>query len=533
MRLNLSILFLFLFLIGVLKAQDEGKKNPTVELPDFVITGTSKVSIKKVDKIKPDFVSTITEEFLKPSYSPEDFAIGDFSNPIKSDMSFLDKTQFFNGNIYAGLGYYTIPTAGINYAQPFPNGIIEGMFNGSFTRAYVDNSDRYKTKAGFNLLYWSNTDGQVFPGTQFNLNGYYGTTSFKFFAADNPDERRSINSGKIEASINNDLNRNFLLRFTATDNIANISQEEFSENNVRLKGESLIKLSDFNLGIAADYRNHSIKNLLGKNSGKDFLLLRPTAGFQFTSLIKASFGWSFSRAAGNTYNALYASAALKLDKNLTLFGEYAPVPMFESPGTYLLKNNYFRVDSIGSIYWEKTNSFTATIKYEYDKYFQIDGGFKYFSSDNYPYFINSNENGKFILSYADVQFISPFADFLFYPGPYGEFFGTIKFNNATVDNGNYIPYIPKFELNAFYSYKFSNEFKSTVKLNYLSKRFADIENQNSISDYLDLGISLIYTFNERFDFTFDLNNILNHHNYLWNGYKEIPLNVIFGINYRL
>lgn len=531
--MKFKYLFLFLFFITLVNAQDETKKNPTVELPDFVITGTSKVSIKKVDKIRPDFVSTISQEFLKPSYSPEDFAIGDFSNPIKSDMSFLDKVEYFKGNIHAGIGYYTIPTAGINYAHPFNNGIIEGMFNGLFTRAYVDNSDRYKTRAGFNLLYWSDIDGAFFPGTQFNLNGNYGTTSFKFFASDNPEERRSINSGKIEATINNDFNRNFLLRITATDNIANISQEEFTENNVRLKGESLIKFSDFNLGVAADYRYHSIKNLLGNNSGKDFLLLRPTAGFQFTKLIKASFGWSFSRGAGNTYNALYASAALKLDKNLTLFGEYAPQAMFESPGMYLLKNNYFRVDSIGSIYWEKQNAFTATIKYEYDKYFQIDGGFKYFSSDNYPYFSNSTINGKFILSYADVKFISPFADFLFYLGPYGEFYSTVKFNNATVDNGNYIPYIPRFELNAAYSYKFSKEVKSTVKLDYLSKRYADINNLISISDYLDLGLSLVYTFNEKFDFTFDLNNLLNHHNYLWNGYKEIPLNVIFGINYRL
>ena len=52
-------------------AQDDKTKNPTVELPDFVITGKSQLNIKKVDKIKPDFISSINEDFVKPSYSPE------------------------------------------------------------------------------------------------------------------------------------------------------------------------------------------------------------------------------------------------------------------------------------------------------------------------------------------------------------------------------------------------------------------------------------------------------------------------------
>ncbi len=531
MKLNLILIFFVLSFYAL--AQDENQKNPNVELPDFVITGTSKVSINKVDKIKPDFVSTISEEFLKPSFSPEELQIGDFSNPIKNDMSFLDQVNYYNGNIRAGIGVYTIPTVCVNYAQPFTNGIIEGMFDGAFTRAYVDNSDRYKTRATFNLLYWSDIEGQYFPGTQFNLNGNYGTTSFKFFASDNPEERRSINSGKIEAAIKNDFNRNFLFGLSFTDNVSNISQEQFTENSIRLKGESLIKFSAFNLGVAADYRNHSIKNLIGDNSGKDFFLLRPTAGFLFTELIKGSFGWTFSSGAGNTYNALYASAAIKLDKNLTLFGEYAPTAEFQSPGTFLLKNNYFKVDSIGSIYWERKNSFNAIIKYEYDTYFQIDGGFNYFSSDNFPYFINSSDSGKFELDYGSVESISPFVNFLFYLGPSGEFYSSLKFPNVTFDNGNVIPYSPKFEINATYSYKFSPEIKGSARLDYFSKRYSDIENKISIGDCLDLGLSVIYTFKPNLDFTLDINNLLNHKNYFWNGYKELPLDVILGINYRL
>ena len=432
-----------------------------------------------------------------------------------------------------GIGLYTIPTVSANYAHPFTNGIIEGMASGDFIRAYEDNSDRWNTRFGFNFTYWSDIDGEVAPGTQFNVNGDYGTTSFKFFASDNPEEKRTLNYGKFEADIKNDFGKNFLFGLNLTNSVANISQEEFKENNLRLKGETLLKLSAVNVGLAVDYRNHSIKNLLGDNSGKDFFLIRPTAGLFFTKLIKGTAGWTFSRGAGETYNALYASVAIKLDKNITLFGEYAPTAEFMSPGNFVVKNNYYNVDSIGSIYWEKSNALTASVKYEFDKYFQIDGGLKYFTSDAFPYFGPSADSGKFDLHYADMKKISPFANFLFYLGPSGELYSSVELSDVHDSDGNQIPYLPAFKLNAAYSYKFENGLTSIARLDYQSNRYADIENNVSIGNYFDLGFSFIYSFQPNLDLTLDINNILNQKNYYWNGYKEVPLNIIIGFNYRL
>jgi len=531
MRLKILLILVFSFI--AVNAQDDQTKNPNVELPDFVITGKSQLNIKKVDKIKPDFVSSVNEDFIKPTYSPEELEIGDFSNPLKSDMSFLNDVSFYKGNIAAGIGLYTIPTVSANYAHPFTNGIIEGMANGNFTRAYEDNSDRFSTRFGINFTYWSDIDGEVFPGTQFNVNGDYGTTSFKFFASDKPEEKRTLNYGKFVVDIKNDFGRNFLFGLNLTNKVTNISEEEFDENNLRLKGEALYKLAAVNVGAAVDYRNHSIKNLLGDNSGKDFFLIRPTAGLFFTKLIKGTAGWTFSRGAGETYNALYASVAVKLDKNITLFGEYAPTAEFMSPGNFVVKNNYFKVDSIGSIYWEKSNALSASVKYEFDKYFQIDGGVKFFKSDAFPYFGSSSDSGKFNLQYADMNSISPYANFLFYLGPSGELYASLQFSDIEDTDGNQIPYLPVFNLNGSYTYKWQNGLSTSVRLDYLSKRFADIQNEISIGDYFDLGLSFKYSFQPNLDLTLDINNILNQKNYYWNGYKEVPLNIIIGINYRL
>ncbi len=103
--MKLKIFLISALLIFSAQAQDENPKNPNVELPDFVITGHSSLNLKKMDKIKPDFVSSINEDFVKPTYSPEELEIGSFSNPLKSDMSFLNDVRFYKGNIAAGIGF--------------------------------------------------------------------------------------------------------------------------------------------------------------------------------------------------------------------------------------------------------------------------------------------------------------------------------------------------------------------------------------------------------------------------------------------
>lgn len=530
--MKMKIILILIFLTVAIYSQDDKTNTGGVELPDFVITGKSQLNIKKVDKMKPDFVSSINEDFIKPTFSPEELEVGSFSNPLKSDMSFLNDVHFYKGNLSAGLGLYTIPTVSGTYAHPFTNGIIEGMFSGDFIRAYEDNSDRYKTRFGFNLTYWTDINSETLPGTQFNLNGNYGTSSFKYFASANPKERRTLNYGKIEADIKNDFHRNFLFGLSMSDNVTNISQEKFSENNYRLKAEALLKLNVVNVGAAIDYRTHSINNELNK-PGKDFLLIRPTAGLFFTKLIKGTVGWTFSHTAGNTYNAIYASVALKVDKNLTVFGEFAPTPEFMSPGSFVIQNHYLNVDSLGSVYWERSGALTASIKYEYDKYFQIDGGIKYFKSNDYPFFSFSSDSGKFDLKRIDMKSINPFANFLFYLGPYGEFYSSIELNDIQDVNGNQVPYQPAFKLNAAYSFAFKNGLATTVRMDYLSKRYADTENKISIGDYFDLGLSFLYSLQPNIDLTLDINNLINQKHYLWYGYKEVPINIIAGVNYRL
>lgn len=524
----LIVLNLFVF------AQEEKTNNPTVELPDFVITGRDIVNVKKVNKLAPDFVTTISDEFLRPKFSAEELEIIDLSNPIKSDLGFLDSVNFFKGNIEAGVGLYTLPTLKGIYAQPFQNGIIEGNFSTMYSRPYVDHSDRYSIRGGGKLVLWSDINSTFLPGTQMNVSADYGTSSFKLFAAVDPNTKRTINSGNLAIGIRNNYGKHFQFGLSLTDQITSISTENFNDNFLRLKGESKILFSKFHIGVVADYHKHYVNNIFGEKLGGSLLLLRPVAGFQFTSLIKGSFGFTFSTAGDEKFNTPYASVGVKLDKNLTLYGEYAPTPEFKSAGTILRENDYFNAINYTSIYYEKSNDFSVAVKYEFDKYYQIDGGLRSFSSNNYPYFTNSMLDGKFELDFTKTNSFNPYVNLLYHLGPFGMFYSSINvFMVESDSSGKNIPYHPTVIANGTYSYRFDFGLESKVSLTYYSEQFADIENLIPLNQYFDLGLGFSYTFKPNLDFTLKLSNLLNNKIYRWNNYQEMPSNVIVGINYRL
>ncbi|WP_407931569.1 hypothetical protein, partial [Ignavibacterium album] len=65
MRKFCLINFIFVISLITVFAQEDKPKVPGIELPDFVITGKDVIAMKKSDKIKPEFVTTISENFIK------------------------------------------------------------------------------------------------------------------------------------------------------------------------------------------------------------------------------------------------------------------------------------------------------------------------------------------------------------------------------------------------------------------------------------------------------------------------------------
>jgi hypothetical protein len=524
----------FLFILFVpfilIYSQDDQSNNPNVELPDFVITGQDVVSIKRTDKIKPDLVSTITEVFVKPYHSPEELGLRQLSNPIKKELNILDSTKYFNGSIKAGGGIYLLPEADLSYHVPFSNGLLNLGVGGFNQRAYVDNSDRLSFYGAAGIEYTISMDDNGLSGTNFLLDGNYTTSNYKLFASNNPETKRTRNAGNYSLGIKNTTGRTFIIDLNLKDYFTSLTEDNFTENLISAYGFAKLQVSDVGLGLKSNFQSQILNTDSLNSVSNNYLFLRPTVSFELFGSVKTEVGYSFNNQNGETFNDIYAAFGLKLSDNIVLMGEFAPQADFITSGLFFRKNDYFNPLGFDNIMVRKANYIGAVVKYEYERYYQIDAGFKHYKAGNLPYFTDSNLSGQFEIATADARDFNGFLNVLFHTGPSGVFYFNIDYYNITNSDGKRLPYYPKFTGNLTYGYELSRGLLGEVLVDYFSDRYTDIENTNKLSSFFNLGAKLTYKIQDSFIVYLEATNILNRDIYYWNNYIEKPFDLLAGIN---
>jgi hypothetical protein len=517
---------LFLIICPFIAAQQSD-----VELPDFVITGKDIVNVGKNEKIPPDFISTISETFLKPVFPTENLQMKEVNTPVKSASPLTDSLNFLTGSFDAGLGSYSLPKANLYFSSPFTNGLFEGFAAADNTRAYVENSDRYSINGGASLSLYTDDDASFLPGTQFKFNGDYNTSAYKFFASENPSLKRILDNGNASFGLDNLMGKYFIFSAKLSDENFDLKNEDFKENIFNVRGFAQLNLPAFNLGLEANYKKQFLTNNYTSGSNVNFISTRPTAGLSLSQLVNITFGFSYQRSDSNNFVSPYASMAIYFNKELSLYGEYSPQAELLGGENFLRTNDYFMAERFSDIFFKKNIAFSAALKYEYLTYVEINGGIKYYKSGNLPYFIDTTE-GMFDLAAVEAKSYTAFVNLLFHPGPGGVFYATAEANNTKDNNGNIVPYFPEAKVTFNYGYNFLSGLETETNLTYLSGIHTAINSENKLSPYINLGVKLDYMLSRDFYLTFNISNLINHKNYMWQGYKELPMDLTAGINYR-
>ncbi len=530
-----KIFFLFLILPLILLAQDKG--NPNVELPDFVITGRDIVSIQKAKKIKPELIPTISKDFFKPNFPSDNLGIQDINNPVSNKLDLTDSSNNYNGYFELGLGAYTLPETKAVYSIPFSNGIFNSYFSGNNRLNYISNASRSEWDGGINFSYFVDNDAPFFGGTKIKLHGNYGVSAFKFYGSNTPSLVRDLNTGDFSFDINNLLNKNFIIDAKISNMYTYLPKETFTENLLDFSAYTEADFSTFSVGADLDLKNQFLTvppKPLGITYPDRFFNIRPLVGLNISSLMKVKFGFNYAESNNTSFFRPYGSIAMQFNKSLSLFGEINPHAEFISNGDFLRENYYNVPVNTPTVFLKKKFALHGILKYEYDKYFEIDGGVDYYNAGNLPYFTDENEPGKFDVAVTGANSYTAFINLLFHEGPYGIFYANAKINSTKNADGNIVPYYPQSELSLVYGYDFfDKKLNASASLNYYSKQYTDIKNINKpVDPYFDAGLKFKYLVFPQFRLTLEVLNLFNYNNYLWNNYKEPPLNIIGGFSYQ-
>ncbi len=531
MRKSYFVITVLLF-STIIFAQDDKGKNPNVELPDFVITGSDIVTIQKGQKIEPEIKPILDEQFFKPRYSPEDLEIGELSDPVRDQFSLSDSLNYFNGKLETQVGFYSLPKINFSLSSPFENGIFQITAAGKNRRAHVTNSEQYYVNSGVNVFYQLESETKLFNGTKFQFHGDYGRKSYKLFAANDADIKRNLNRGNISLSIENLLEEKFNYSINFSNDIHSFQDNIYAENFLNLGGMFRANIEKFHLGLNSNYKIQYLKNDRILDGFSDFYSIRPYIGYSHENILKGSVGLNFSNFMDESKIYPYVFLAVKLNEQLSLFTEYSPHVVFYGGGYFLDTNPYFDVNKFSKLVQEKKSNIQLSLKYDFNKYYELNGGIKYFSSDNSPYYESAITKGRFNISTVSAKSYTGFVNMLFHLGPFGYFYGSVDLNETKMTDGKILPYHPALNSYLTYGYNFKMGLNSELTLNYQSKQYTDISNSNSLNPFVNLSVNFIYKISPDFNLTAELNNLFNKKNYRWFEYQEPPLDLSFGLIYR-
>ncbi|MGE5352203.1 MAG: TonB-dependent receptor [Acidobacteriota bacterium] len=528
----------------LLAQENQEKKQQSVELPEFVITGVERVSLPTVSKPKAELVPVMSEEFFKPVYSPEDLPIAEISNPVKKEVTFNSTGSKYKGNLSLGAGYYRLPGAELTYGSGFDGGAFFGRVWTFNDRAYLPNSNKSALGLDLSTSFFSSDSSGFLPGTVYKMGGGYDMNSYKFFASDNPDETRNMHKGNLRISMSNLKSDYFKISLDATDNMFYLSDKDFGENLLWLKGGIETGYNGFKIAGDANIKYQNMNEKINGKSAVGFmdarasLKLKPTGDWQF------GFGLYYATTDSSWMLLPQGFFFLKINSQLSMLGELMPQADFLSASDLTGINKYYNLN-VGHIFQKSPVNLNVALKYEFDTYFEIEGGVKYSRFDNYAYFRTNKldmripdepglaypAKGKYDVSTTKANRFTGYANLLFHAGPYGSFYGKFEMEDFQNTHGMKIPFTPAIRSSLSYGYDFQQvEVKASLELN--SSSYADIENKTEIPSFADMSLRLGYKLQDNFSLFGQVSNLFNKNNYYWYGYKEKPFDIVFGIDYR-
>jgi hypothetical protein len=525
-------LFVTLFLIvGFTFAQD-AQSNKSVELPQFIISGDTNYEFLPLEKIKPVPAPTLSKDYFLPQFTPEELQVKEIPQINYKVSTGLDSFFCWNGTLDFMMGFNNIPRTDFTLYSPVGNTILFTDIKAFNQRAYISNADAYGIDGLFKLKYVIPDVDNIFSNTNINFDAGIKQNNFKFYGSVNPVLKRSLTQGDILFGLKNYSSNNFLYELSFQDNPTKIPEDRFFENLMTAKGYVNIPFSNFEISGKVNYISQYLNNQIVNRKNFGYLSGTALIGLKYSNSLRINLGFEFSHLDTNFTFTPYGAIVLKLDDGLEFYGEYSQETEFLTNKYFLDQNKYFNSSAFTNFFFDKSGSFLTAIKYELKRFLEISGGFKYVSSNNYPYFEDKSLKGFFDINTTKAKNFSVFGNFQLHSGKIGFLYGEVSIGKLSDTLNNVLPFSPNIQATVTYNYNFDSGISAGTKFSYRSTSYADIANEIKINPYYNLSFFASFNMSTGFRFDVEFNNLLNKVNYIWYNYKELPLDVLFGINYR-
>ncbi len=503
-----------------------------VELPDFVITGVQQVDLPVMEKARPEIISTVSKEFFTPAYSPEEFSLSTISEPELPKVIYFDRALSYSGFVKGGFGGFTIPVGEVFASKSFDNVDLAVNAWGRNEKEFVENADNNLLGVRFDSDFFISTHSSFLPGLQISLEGGYLRESFNLYGSPTPTFNRKKVSGFVSFDIKNTLDNKIKYGSKFTGSASNLNHNNIGESI--FGNETFVKYKLLNILLSAEgfLEKQSLQNNLSQIDNYTYYGGEGSAKIKLSDIMDVEGGLRFSKQDGNYLFAPFGIVNIYFSKFLTLRGQYKPFTDFLTMREILDRNRYIILSQIDNVFEIYKHYVSAVLKYQYQKYYEINVGVGYSSIDNYLYFNDPAKDGSFDLFTIDeVKKLELFGSALFHLGPFGWFYGDAIYQKLEYDKFQSIPYQPGVKSSFIYGYPFPFGLELRSQLDLIYGIYADTNKNEKLPMHLNLSAGAAFNLFDSFKIKIDLQNLLNRDNNILRNYQQKPLDVIFGIDY--
>ncbi len=504
-----------------------------IELPDFVITGVQSVSIPILPKKSPEPISTITHEFIKPIYTPEDFKISEPSAPIKVDAEIFKVKQQLNGSFTVAAGINTQPMGEVYFYNTFDKIFLYSKVYGKFIRAFENNSDLSRTGVDFSSKYFVDNESVFLPATKIEIGADYERIWYKHFKSANPEFQNKIQKGSTKFLIENTFVKEFDFGASIKLNGMFTNTSDYRSMDIESKGFFSSDFNNINFSFEGLYIRQYISKEKLQSYNYDYYNANISAKYKPSKNLSFGAGFYVANYDSNSFFSPSAFVQVNLNNNIAFDVKFMPITRFYTFQDFFAENKYIKFAGKDNHYEEYKGNFSLVLRYNYLKLIEASLGINIKTVEDKYYYSDSKNKGYFeLLTVNDVNELEIFSNYYFKLGDYGDLFGELAYKNYRMPNDVVLPYTPAFSMSTNYKYLYSNEIALTLGIDWKHKTYFDDSNTSTLSDYLNLSLKGEYLLYENFGIIIQFENILNNKNYLYFNYLEKPLDIYAGINYK-
>ncbi|MBI2619620.1 MAG: TonB-dependent receptor [Ignavibacteriales bacterium] len=509
---------------------------PTIDLPEFVITGTTSVNPPDVQKGFLDEGGTYKRNPLENSPGTRDRETIDLGARFK--QSLLTTSEGLYGIAGAGLGTFFSANVFGSFGQSEKSYDFLGDARYRRTRGFMRFTDASGGRLGLKGSLIVRSESHLLDEARVSGEASYGLSKYKFYGSLSPSLGRDWSNVRFGTRAVTSLNAPAVVSAGLIYQALAVhdSSAATTENMVTIDAGGQVPVFDFLLDVKAGLRlttvtSGSINNL---SEASVTIGVPPRSWGNFLFEISAT-GFAIRGMAGQQSSYLYPHLVARYSglKNQILFLHFRPQVKYTTLREQIHINPYL---SANMVIRHEIHRWAVAggIESDWSSWLGTRMELRIQSVDDYPLFADSAASGIWALVYGGRTSLAAFRVDAVANITTNDYFA-LAVTARTAKNsvyGSRVPYLAEFEASVVYRHRFPFDVSAGPALSVLGSRRASAQSAETVGSYLWSGMNVEYNRIPGLSVSLEIRNLFDRRYEEWKGYRAEPFSMVLGLSYR-